>query len=102
MHKVYCEMVSKFRNRNNSTKPFQLYWLVFTLLLAIFGLAIQKSAQTATSRQQKFEMVRLSMEYHRDTSKWFNTYIASFYVINENESALITCSKLNPFFYDDK
>ena len=66
--------------RNNSIKPFQFCLRVLSLLLAssfFLGLVIQKSATTATSKQQEIEMVCLGIKYYRGTLKWLNTYTAS-------------------------
>ena len=79
-------LVSKFKHigykspKNNSIKPFQFCLRVLSLLLAsgfFLGLAIQKSATTATSKQQGIEMVCLGILYYRGVLKWLNTYTAS-------------------------
>ena len=82
----HLALVSKFKQisykspRNNSIKPFQFCLRVLSLLLAsgfFLGLAIQKSATTATSKQQGIEMVCLGILYYRSALKWLNTYTAS-------------------------
>ena len=80
-------LVSKFKHisykspkPNNSIKPFQFCLRVLSLLLAssfFLGVVIQKSATTATSKQQEIEMVCLGIEYYRNAFKWLNTYTAS-------------------------
>ena len=80
-------LVSKFKHisykslkPNNSIKPFQFCLRVLSLLLAssfFLGVVIQKSATTATSKQQEIEMVCLGIEYYRNALKWLNTYTAS-------------------------
>ena len=79
-------LVSKFNHigykspKNNSIKPFQFCLRVLSLLLAsgfFLGLAIQKSATTATSKQQEIEMVCLGILYYRGALKWLNAYTAS-------------------------
>ena len=80
-------LVSKFKHisykslkPNNSIKPFQFCLRVLSLLIAssfFLGLVIQKSATTATSKQQEIEMVCLGIEYYRNALKWLNTYTAS-------------------------
>ena len=55
--------------KNNSMKLFQFCLHVLSLLIAssfFLGLVIQKSATTATSKQQEIEMVCLGIEYYRD------------------------------------
>ena len=80
-------LVSKFKHisykslkPNNSIKPFQFCLRVLSLLLVscfFLGVVIQKSATTATSKQQEIEMVCLGIEYYRNALKWLNTYTAS-------------------------
>ena len=71
-------LVLKFRHisykspRDNSIKPFQFCLRVLRLLIAssfFLGLVIQKSATTATSKQQEIEMMCLDIEYYRNTLK---------------------------------
>ena len=82
----HLALVSKFKQisykspRNNSIKPFQFSLRVLSPLLAssfFLGLVIQKSATTATSKQQEIEMVCLGIKYYRGALKWLNTYTAS-------------------------
>ena len=50
-------------------KLFQFFLRVLSLLIAssfFLGSVIQKSATTATSKQQEIEMVCLGIEYYRD------------------------------------
>ena len=82
----HLALVSKFKQisykspKNNSIKPFQFSLRVLSLLLAssfFLGLVMQKSATTATSKQQEIEMVCLAIKYYRGALKWLNTYTAS-------------------------
>ena len=63
----HCRNI-RFRSlRNNLIKPFQLYLLVLSLHLAFSWLGkIKKDSTTATPRQQKFEIMCLSIKYYRD------------------------------------
>ena len=76
MRKVYCEIDISYWSRNldiltisRPIKLFQFCLRMLSLLVAssfFLGLVIQKSATTATSKQQEIEMVCLGIKYYRD------------------------------------
>ena len=79
---LHLALIPKFKHigykspKNNPIKPFQFCLCVLSLLLAssfFLGLVIQKSATTATSKQQEIEMVCLGIKYYRGALKWLNT-----------------------------
>ena len=112
MRKVYCEIDILYWSRNldilaiNHPTITQLSFFSFFLRVLsqlitssfFLGLVIQKSATTATSKQQEIEMVCFGIEYYRDAViKHLHCFFA---VVNEKETALIIVAKLNPFFYE--
>ena len=76
MRKVYCEIDISYWSWNldiltisRPIKLFQFFLRMLSLLIAssfFLGLVIQKSATTATSKQQEIEMVCLGIKYYRD------------------------------------